>query len=154
MLQTFRRAAEKWADITSPLKRVALGGTFYERAVDGKEGLSRLREILPSGFELPDIPVATDVSIQLNWPRPSRIGTNQLVINRLCKWSVEAIVVMEITDLGQPRPAGEAQTVCRLVSDLNTPAAFDGAFSGDELKRVLAELFEWMRDILVEGLKA
>jgi hypothetical protein len=144
----------KCLELSPAPKRLAVSMQVFERADDQDDGNRRLLSYVPEKLRPTDVSGITDLVIQANLVRASS-SVKDLRINRLCKWSVDAVTSAEVTIVnGMPvqRPIGEATILCRLYTDVNTAPEFPGTFQNEQAPAVLAELLAQTREILMRGL--
>src|SRR5436190_1193852 len=75
---------EAWQ--VAPITRLAFGAVLAQPTEDRHSGYVQIAKYLPS-IRL-DVDGSSDFLFQINRPRPSRVGIENLLINRLARWSV------------------------------------------------------------------
>lgn len=153
-LDTFFPLMLRWFEFeTCPsVQRLAFGSVLLQPVENRETGYRRLSTYLPA-VEL-DPEESSDFIYQINRPRTSRLGTSDLKINRLSKWSVATMRGVGLL-VGSASVVdydlGEALFACRLELDINTAQDFRGEISPDQQAIVFQELVDLGKEIANEG---
>ncbi len=133
-----------------PLKRMAFGAKVFT-PVDGQQTAYRLLADYLPAVQL-DPEGMSDFLYQINRPRVSS-RWDGLRLNRLSKWSASLTRLDTLAlDSGEIRGLpGGAWFACNLELDINTDAAFEGEFSGEELCPLFQELVDLGIEIANRG---
>ena len=146
--------SRQWIQIAPPLQRIAFGAALQLPAKDRTEGYEILGKFLhqvkldPAG--------SSEFMYQINRPRPSSTGIDDLVINRLAKWAVGATQRATYTVVpGVPAPTQmadvEREFYARLNLDINTSGEFKGELPPDKLLLILEELINIAKELAEKG---
>jgi len=112
--KSFSDLAQNWLKGSPvPMTRLAFGGVAWYSVPNKLEGYKRLAEMLPH-VKLDPVGSA-DFLYQINRPRPSK-SVPSLRINRLTKWSVMQIHLLEVVTKAMTVPNHH----CRVELDINT----------------------------------
>lgn len=153
-LGAFIQVARSWLSICSSLNRLAFGAILLRPVSSRALGYSELSSFLPQ-VEI-DPENTSDFFYQINLPRDSTSGITDLRINRLTKWSVLRVRVLQVTaapSVVEAQPALEAQKFAsRLELDINTDAGFPGDIPRDKYDAVFDELVNLGTEIQSEGM--
>lgn len=149
VLSRFEDLAIRWlkSDSCLPIQRLAFGAVLLQPVKSREAGYRELSQYLP--FEV-DAENSSDLLYQINRPRDSHVGIEELKINRISKWSVSA---MQLLRFSPPR-VGAAKLgnfACRLELDINTAAEFQGELSHKKLADIFRELVKLGEEIAAEG---
>lgn len=129
-------------------QRIALGFILISETPSRETGYEELRALIdavPKGAD------ATDFHYQVNRPRASRAGLDNLKVNRLSRWSVGAYQRVVVVGGATNPVVGPLQTHLRLELDINTAQDFEGLIPRDRIERVIDDLFEGANEIYKGG---
>jgi hypothetical protein len=154
ILNVFLPLMSRWLEKSPPVVRIAFGAVLLEPVPDKPSGYRRLSEFLqtvridPEGSE--------DFLYQINRPRTSALRIDNLVINRLSKWSVS---LYQRLGLGFGLPSLQAIQsfssaplyACRIELDISTPAVSTGELTHGRLVELYRELVDLAVEITVSG---
>ncbi len=148
--EAFLRLAHHWAqsELFPATQRLALGFVLVAETPDRQTGydeLSRLIDAVPRGTD------ATDFHYQVNRPRASRAGVDNLQVNRLSKWSVGAYQRVVLVSGARNATIGALKTHLRLELDINTSPDFEGLIPHERIDGVLDDLFAGACEIQEQG---
>lgn len=143
----------RWLGDAPVLQRIAFGATLRLPVKDRIDGYKRLSSYLhhvdldPEG--------STEFLFQINRPRKSKSGIENLSINRLSKWSVaftqEATYTVHDPKATQFQLTGlQKDLYCRLELDINT-APNEDDFAAKDVQQVFNELVDLGREIATNG---
>ena len=146
IVDAFSAIAEKWLtrDDLPAIARMAFGAVLNHPETDRQAGYLRLPDYVPVQVN----PESSDFLYQINLPPvPSATGIEDLLLNRLSKWSVATLQAVSLRLTGtmvqaQAAPKGFA---LRLELDINTVSAFAGPIPH-------ARLVETYRELAAAGL--
>jgi hypothetical protein len=147
----FNGIADKWLAIGPGITRLAFGASFIRGVpslISGNQEISKfLKNVVRDEGNL------RDFSYQVNRPRRSTFNQN-LVINRLAKWSVLLSGTVSLAVGPNKPPTLETtppETICQLVLDINTAAEQASLIGRDEAQALFKELVSFGREIAVSG---
>lgn len=152
-LNVFTPLIEKWlAQNNCPIvNRIAFGGLLLIPVSSKTEGYKCLQSYLNS-VQI-DTENSVDFLYQINRPRISQNSANEILINRLSKWSVinfeTTIQGISIKNISNRIISSEYGV--SLEFDINTDANFQGEFSPAEQKRIFKELLQLSDEISLKG---
>jgi hypothetical protein len=152
-LNPFLGLMSRWFTICPPIKRIAFGTVIMYQVRNRESGYSLISKYLPH-VEL-DAEGSSDFLYQINRPRASRTGIQDLLINRLSKWSVSKMGIVQIEivpSLPQSifRPTSES-FACHLELDINTAQDYQNELPRERLNDIFQELVEFGKEIAIEG---
>jgi hypothetical protein len=152
-VEIFSRIAARWLsrDDLPNLNRLALGIVLLRSETDRRVGYERISAYVPVRID----PDSSDFLYQINLPKkPSALGIEGLLINRLSRWSIvlmkpfSLLVTGDTLSIGQP---GEPQHAFRLELDINNAPTFEGPIPGNRLVELYRELADEARTIATNG---
>jgi hypothetical protein len=147
-LEQFRPLVDRWfgqADCPE-LIRLAFGSVLLDPVDSRQAGYRLLGRSLPA-IRLDD-EHSRDFSYQINRPRRSAV-VNDLMINRLSKWSVGAFQSF-VAHEGGLTP-GEKSFACRLETDINSDPEFGRALPSRDLINLFREFVEVASELAESG---
>lgn len=153
-LKVYEEMLLPWIAQCATLNRVAFGAVLTQPVENRRAGYQTLAKSLPAVKLDPE--GSRDFSYQINRPRASKSGVQNLRINRLSRWSVVRLSGMMVqVAAGQPaaRVLESSQEVnaCRVELDINTSPQFQGTFPSEMLPSLLKELMELGIEIASNG---
>ncbi len=152
-LSDFQELVVQWLNkVTCPnAVRIAFGATLLNPVDSHEDGYHILSTYLPY-VEL-DAENSFDFLYQINRRRDSKIGIQDLRINRLSKWSVALLTYEPITisPSAVSRFGAIRQYACRLELDINTSPSFEGEFTLEDIRNVFDELVKLGTETAEEG---
>ena len=146
-VRSFIDAVRRWVRSEGflPVRRLALGMVLVSPAATRELGHEQLREFIdavPRGE-------ASDFLYQVNRWRRSTSGVENLLVNRLSKWSVTAVQLMMLgagmTNLGV------THTFVNLELDLSSSAEFSGPIPRDRVEAVIDDLVAAAGEVATRG---
>ncbi|MCY4238615.1 MAG: hypothetical protein OXC93_09715 [Rhodospirillaceae bacterium] len=147
--------ADSWFKNCPDLQRMAFGAWMISPVDDHVSGYTQLDELLPNVTVEPS---TRDFRYQLNRRRPSAVGPEGLLINRLSNWSllrVNALGEFQVTLADDVRvvPTAARQEAYAVQADLdiNTMAEFQGSLPRETLVDQFRELVTMGFEIACEG---
>jgi hypothetical protein len=149
-LKTVNPLMTQWLKNCPPLNRLAFGAVVFEPAQDRSIGYEKLAKCLP------DVKIdpkgSRDFFFQINRPRNSGV-VNGLVVNRLSKWSVSAIIPIRflMTPESLQQQMGEGKQAVRIEVDISTAAEFSGELPQAKLPHIFEELVSLGDEIIEAG---
>lgn len=100
LLEDFVNIVKNWLQSEClPLQRLAFGSVLLHEVENKIEGYLELTRLLPS-VQI-DAEGSTDFGYSINRPRPSKLGIEGLLINRLSKWHLIAVRTLRIPNDNQ-----------------------------------------------------
>ncbi len=151
VLGSLMKIVERWLPVAPTITRLAFGAALAQPCEDRRSGYIQIAKYLPNVALDPD---SSDFLYQINRPRASKAGIENLRINRLMKWSVMQFhrFSMAFEKLGI-RTVGLApgDSACRLELDINTVPDFKGNLLPEKLPAVLRELVDLAFEIAAKG---
>lgn len=147
-MEIFSSLMLKWFEISPQMNRLAIGLLLHLPVKSKKAGYKFIAKLLPSVRI--DVDNSSDFLYQINRPRKTTTGVDDLSINRLMKWSVALIKKFAVSPQGVDFvDAGENSV--RLELDMNTAAEYNGVFPRDKHNMLYAELVSLAKEILIYG---
>lgn len=152
-LEIFSDIATRWLSRNDvpDLVRIAFGAVVRHPEPDRRSAYIRLPDYLPIRVDRE----SSDFSFQINIPARSRTGIDGLRINRLSKWSVVGLGVVNLrVDSARMATVTVPLTdhALRLELDINTVPEFQGPIPRGRLIEVYRELVSSGQNIVTEGL--
>ncbi len=141
ILPRYHDLLSRWLPTSPPLDRLAVGLQALLPVEDHATAYHVLDALLP--FVEVD-PASRDFRFQINRPRPSRTGIENLTINRLVTWHALRMQVVATLPGGKRVGAPPLYAVIAEM-DINTAAEFEGPLPQGRL----SDLFDECRDLLV-----
>lgn len=151
-LKKFSEIIKAWASDASGLARIAFGAVLFLPTEDRLGGYQAVQSMLPA-VQI-DIDNSVDFFYQINRPRPSVTGVDELIINRLCKWSVlrifggryrmdsdKSLISTDVTE----------KFAVRLELDMNTSPDVLDVLPVDRQSDIFDELIELGLEISLQG---
>jgi hypothetical protein len=154
----FLPAMRRWLGEMAPaVIRMGYGVTLLEPVRDKVAGYMRLAELLPAVHIDPQ--GSADFIYQINRPRQSALGIQNLSINRLSNWSVALIQRFGfIFSAGSPPalapPQLGALSAVRIALDISTAPTFPGELPHGRLADIFDELINLGAEIAAHGDRA
>jgi hypothetical protein len=138
----------RWIPSSPAMDRLALGVGAFQPVTDHAEGYTVLAALLP--FVQVD-PSSSDFRYQINRPQASKLGIENLRINRLAAWW---IVKMQLL-VSSPGTASVRRSAplyaCRVDVDVNTIEDFGEPLPAERVPDLLRELLEISTDLVAKG---
>ncbi len=148
----FRSLMDKWFDLdafSNPI-RMAFGAILIQPVRNQEEGFVRLSDYISAISFNP--PPSSSFLYQLNRRRESTLDIEDLVINRVMKWSLAQQQLMVHHPDGRVDFASAApNSLVHLEIDINTIPEFEGEFDKGCLPKVFGELVELGIEIAEKG---
>ncbi len=154
----FARAMYVWLKNCPAIVRLAYGAVLLEHVESREAGYRLLSKYLPS-VKIDES--SQDFFYQINRPKPLPNAKDNLIINRLTKWSVMAgLPVRMAFSLGSPPTIGSATIftppdsmvhACRLELDVSTPGNRQSEITHDELPTIFRQLVQFGSEIAGRG---
>lgn len=154
-LEKFVPLMHQWLENNTSIQRLAFGAILLQPVVDRPEGYRRLQEFLRHVRLNPER--SSDFLYQINWPRESESGIEDLTINRLSKWLVAYTQrrILTLDGIGRPTASAPASQpvyfACRLELDMNTSQHFEVELPKEKLRTVFDELIAVGKEIATQG---
>lgn len=152
-LDKFAPVIEKWLHLpTCPTAvRLGFGAVLLYPVGTHKETMQQLQAYL-NNVKI-DPSKSRDLFYQINRPIASKIGIPNLMINRLCKWSVfdTKTVLARVSVMPAKVQDIQEKSACRLELDINTSREFNSELTADYLPLVFKELVELGKEIVENG---
>lgn len=155
-LDSFQELIAPWLPSCPDVQRLAFGVVVLHPVSTVPEGYRLLQNYLPD-LKL-DADGSSDFSYSINRPRPSSVGIDGLLVNRLSKWGVVRIQRMRLmASLGVGAPLlqqielGGDFTAARLELDLSTSADFTKALPRENLPALWKELVGFCVELTDKG---
>jgi hypothetical protein len=151
----FRGLMHRWFEMSPPIHRLAFAGVLLLPVPDRESGYRMLDENFLHSVTLD--PASTDFMYRINRRVNSRIGVDNLAINRLTTWTVGLFQTMLRARIGPPGGADEKtieaeQYACVLEFDINTvPEPSGRVLPQESLPRIFDELVEHSAQIAQRG---
>jgi hypothetical protein len=145
-------AARKMFRPDMVMQRLAIGAYLSHPVDSVADGYKVLRSILPVAREIPE--TASDFFFQLNVPITLSVaGISDIRVNRLLKWNVARMQMMNIGGSGVPTQivAGAAIHVVRVEMDINSPADLAVPLSYQNILDVIDHLATQTRAIVANS---
>ncbi len=142
---------KKWLPHAPRINRLALGCGGLYPVPNRSEGYKELQKYLPA-VQL-DTEGSSDFSYSINRPRLSKTSGQNLIVNRLSKWSVIQMQLLQLTS-GQPvpiGPLGKGETACKVELDVNSAHGFEDVLPVERLANLSEEFKGFLLEILSEG---
>jgi hypothetical protein len=130
--------------------RLALGFVLISRTASRREGYQELSQFIDG---VPGTPDATDFLYQVNRPRASRAGIEDVQVNRLSKWSVGGYRFFTVAP-GTPNPVSNPMPLLyhlRLELDISTSVIFQGVILGERVEAVIDDLLAAALEVCEHG---
>jgi hypothetical protein len=138
VLPWFVGGMQRWLPLAPPIQRLAFGAELALPVDDHAAGNSALRVL--TRLDIPQD--GRDFFYQLNRRRSSRTVPD-LLVNRLAKWSLLTVRVLQVRVADSPRAANLDQAfACRLELDMNTAPEWERELPQESLPALFAELVE------------
>lgn len=150
-LNTFDAVATKWFSQNIFTIRLAFGAILVFNVASAKAGYEALSAKLPNLRA--SLANARDFTYQINRPRLSKSGIQNLEINRLSRWSVMGMRIAHVNFASgdvKPDPSNEKHAV-HLELDINTSASFNGELPPDKVPKLFGELLNLGKEIVIKG---
>lgn len=153
-LKIYEEMLLPWIAQCPTLNRVAFGAALTQPVENRRAGYQTLAKLLPA-VEL-DPEGSSDFSYQINRPRVSKSGVQNLRINRLSRWGVVRLsgIMVQVT-AGQPTArvfeSSQEVNACRVELDINTSPQFQGTFPSETLASLVKELMDLGIEIASNG---
>ncbi len=151
-LETFLDPVRKWILLPEFVasRRLALAAIVLKPVSTKEEGYEFLNRYLKSVTLDPN---TSDFFYQINNPRKSSTGIDQLSINRLAKWSVSRRRTLQLNIEGailnvDPTPD---DINIRIELEVNTFQDYPGMFNSTQCKIILDELVKTTKEIVSNG---
>jgi hypothetical protein len=144
----------RWLQSQPQLQRLAFGTTVLAEVKDRMNGYSLLNKLLPK-VDI-DVEHTSDFLYQVNRPRLAMFDSHSIKINRLSKWSVQAVVLHTFTISAKDTLQAASNVVaaplnyCRAELDVNTDAEISN-LPQEHLSGIWNKLVEYAREILLRG---
>lgn len=152
-LETFLPLMLRWLTLdTCPLvERLAFGAVLWQPVEDKPTGYRQIINYLPQLQLEPEN--VSDLLYQINRPRLSQSGIENLQINRLSKWSVNAVQTIDLLGqaLGPYYSPGPEYVAIRSELDINTSLDFQGELAREQLVQIFQELVDLGREVAEQG---
>jgi hypothetical protein len=145
----FRDAMVKWFKLqdTETYNRLAFGTELIFQVQSSREAYELLDQILPVDI---DVENSSDFLYQINRKRPTTTSIENLVINRLMKWSAFRVQQTIASRFGiQPR--ADELYACRLELDINTFPEYSGYLPSEKTPDLLDEFITLSKEIISRG---
>lgn len=139
-----------WLQKHHPMNRLALGAILTKPVSNRREGYEKIAPLIPS-VKL-DPQNSSDFFYQINRPRISATVPD-IKINRLCKWSVLQVGVIQI-EVNLENPTSrivpeQSLHACRLELDINTSP--ENKESLERPHEIFEEMITWGNEISEKG---
>lgn len=144
--EAFSQLCRGWLAKKPKITRLAVGAVLLLRVSERKEGYEQLEGLLPY---LKFTQSMTDLVFQVNRPRFSTAGVENLLINRLCSWSVGKFNIVK-TDANLEQIENEF-FACRVTTDFNTSENFVGELPPEKLGIIFNELKVMIEEVAEKG---
>ena len=152
MLQSFSAIIEKFISIDNlpPVNRIAFGATTLLTAGSHEKAYTLVSKFLPPSIQLAG---AFDFVYQINRRREVKLGTSNLIINRLSKWSVIVFTGVFLQIGAEVKAASQVpqNRAVRLELDMNTVPMASTTYSKDEAFSIFKVLKENAIEIAERG---
>jgi hypothetical protein len=153
-LGTFVGLVLAWLNDAPALQRIAFGAILRLPVNDRIFGYQKLASYLHH-VDLDPVG-STEFLYQINRPRKSKSGVENLSINRLSKWSVaftqQATYTVQDPQAAQFQLTGLQKDIhCRLELDINTVPDIEGDFAAKDAQQIFNELVDLGREIATNG---
>jgi hypothetical protein len=137
----------RWATKASfpPTYRIALGATLFSPVSSREAGYRELSNFVAG---VPDPGEASDFQYQVNYPRRSRVGSQDLLVNRLAKWSVNAVRLGIIGPGGMAAALGEIKSHLSLELDINTSGDRESPIPQEEIGDIVRDLLDGAKEVV------
>jgi len=148
-LSDFLVVMNTWLMEMSPtIGRLAFGAVLSQAVQSHVAGYKLLQSYLPAVKVDPDN--SFDFNYQINRPRNSQLGINDLRVNRLCKWNVITAQAHLFTS-GKSVVKDIDIYSARLELDINTHQSYSDELPHEALVRLLSELVDLGKEIAEKG---
>lgn len=151
--QLFIDTITPWLELKGlpPIQRLAYGVVVLLPVDDGPAGYEQMSAYLPA-IEI-DSAGSSDFMYQINRPRESKSGIDDMLINRLSKWSVLKSIGSVVRLGSQVLTRFEASDyhAIRIELDINTWADFEGDLPTDGLVPLIEEFASLGNEIVERG---
>ncbi|MBI5747049.1 MAG: hypothetical protein HZA13_08610 [Nitrospirae bacterium] len=151
VIDPFLGLMRRWLEKCPQLLRLAFGSVLLQLVNDRESGYRQLSKYLSSVKLNPKN--SFDFLYQINRPRDSDLGVENLRINRLTKWSVASwkLAQMSIGHKSINYPIGQERFACRLELDINTMADYPDELPEKKLPQIFQELVDLGKEIAIKG---
>lgn len=149
ILSNCRVFFEKFISMKFAPNRIAIGASLLQSVNNVEDGYSMIQSFLPyvkldSSF--------SDFQLQLNRQYSYELEPNtSILINRLTNWSILEVNTETRNRLKRLRNL-DSSTVCKLILDFNTQAAYPHNFAEHTQLTILSELCDQMVSVATKGL--
>lgn len=144
---------KQWVKVKGlpPITRLAFGCNLLMEIPSFEEGYDRLKGHLPN-LNL-DAEKSKDFTYQINRPTPTKTSVENLIINRLSKWSLSEhqLIAFAAASDGVSIGSKAYQYVCQLDLDINTSIDFNKVIPKSRIQDLFTEFSQMGREIEEKG---